>query len=537
VPSDSNSSGDADSRAGKVIELREHHAAERLLDELLACDPSSSRFSALVSRCSLIGIPLLAAITRRLDGFRPRTVDTLSRVVAAYPEPEEAARVLRRIAHDRRNTDRRRMGAVMVLEQAFGHRPPDDFLSTLQEPVRSATGLLLGALEGSEGNSAALHEYLRALIFQPLDLLYSVLAMLAQSRDDRTVDVLHLLALQPDPDLQLGAIDALSDTGTKKAIRALQVLELTLSDEAARAVGRSLQKLRLSGITTTPLSAPDVHCRAWLSAVDGSGERLMWLAVPTLEHERDITLLGLLLSDQSGVVDALGTATANPSMLPMPAFVGRLHPRLAFRIGSQPADSSLGVPTGAYLEVPFDYALGLLHELVRLNWSSGTSLPVEYQLLSPFILEYGAPLQDNQRVPAPSLEPLTRSVVENESDLLFNPLFDTWYVESPGVRTVAADLAAVDDSISRELADESWKMLLPALIRLAQDEFGPALRARFSQRLRRMAEWLAMAGNYDEAAMAAQAAQTMLNSPPVANLFVLRLLQKGILVALSDPNA
>jgi hypothetical protein len=75
--------------------------------------------------------------------------------------------------------------------------------------------------------------------------------------------------------------------------------------------------------------------------------------------------------------------------------------------------------------------------------------------------------------------------------------------------------------------------LLPALIRLAHDEFGPPLRLRYAARLRRMAEWLYMAGNPHDAELAAQCAQTMLNSPPEANLFVLRLVQKGILVALA----
>jgi hypothetical protein len=77
-------------------------------------------------------------------------------------------------------------------------------------------------------------------------------------------------------------------------------------------------------------------------------------------------------------------------------------------------------------------------------------------------------------------------------------------------------------------------MLLPALIRLAHDEFGPQLRGRYAARLRRMAEWLNISGNTAEARMAESCARTMEQSPPETNLFVIRLVQKGILVALSQ---
>ena len=122
---------------------------------------------------------------------------------------------------------------------------------------------------------------------------------------------------------------------------------------------------------------------------------------------------------------------------------------------------------------------------------------------------------------------------ETESDLLFNPLFDSWYLDSPGIEAVAREVASLENGAPHEIADENWRILLPALISLAHDEFGPHLRVRYAARLRRMAEWLYMSGNAHDAEMAAQCSRTMLNSPPEANLFVLRLVQKGILVALA----
>ena len=55
----------------------------------------------------------------------------------------------------------------------------------------------------------------------------------------------------------------------------------------------------------------------------------------------------------------------------------------------------------------------------------------------------------------------------------------------------------------------------------------------YSRRLLLMSEWLWIGSQKREAALAASAARTMLQSPPEANLFVLRLIQRGVLVALS----
>ena len=531
------SGGSGEESNGKVIVLRDHQVAEQLLDDLLVADFASPGYTLLLARASMLGAPLLAAVTRRLDAFNPRALDVLGRVVAVYPDVRKVVTALRRTANDRRLADRRRMGAVMLLEQAFGLQPPDDFLSTLQEPVHSATGLLLGALDDHVGNPTALRDYLRALVFQPLDLLYSVLGALAEAGDDRTVDVLRLLALQPDPDLQLGAIEALAGRGTERALKALGVLELTLPEDTARSANRHLQKLRLSGADVATLRMPAPGCQAWLSAIDGRGDRLLWLAAPQPEGPSGYTVLGLLFNDATGVLDAIGVGGMQEAILPAPAPVGTLLPRLDMSIsGILSPDSALGEHTGGYLVVPFTYALSLLREAVTANWATGAPLPIEYQLLNASIWEYAAGLSIDEEGAPGSDDPVDVNLGggSGESDLLFDMLFDSWYLEGASVHAVAQDVVELGGSLPYELTDDNWRMLLPALIRLAHDEFGPDLRARYAARLRRMGEWFEYAGRRTAAEMAYQCAHTMLKSPPEANLFVLRLVQKGILVAVSE---
>ncbi|MEO5951753.1 MAG: HEAT repeat domain-containing protein [Chloroflexia bacterium] len=536
------SGGSAEGDDPKVIVLREHQVAERLLDDLLIADFASPGYTLLLARASMLGAPLLSAVTRRLDAFNPRSLDMLGKVVAVYPDVRKVVSSLRRTANDRRLADRRRMGAVMLLEQAFGLQPPDDFLATLQEPVQSATGLLLGALDNHVGNPTALRDYLRALVFQPLDLLYSVLGALAEAGDDRTVDVLRLLALQPDPDLQLGAIETLGGRGTERALRALCVLEFTLPADTARAANRHLQKLRLSGADVATLRKPVAACRAWVSAIDGRGDRLLWLAAPQVETVSGYTVLGLLINDVSGVLDAVGAGGVQEDALPPISSVGTLLPTLDLTIsGVVSSDTALGEQTGGYLTIPFTYALRLLRDAVASNWSTGTPLPIEYQLLNASVWEYGGGLSasgDGEDSSPDDLAALEATSGASESDLLFDNLFDSWYLEGPSVRAVAKDVSELGGTLPHELSDDNWRMLLPALIRLAHDEFGTELRTRYAARLRRMAEWLEYASRPTAAEMAYQCAHTMIKSPPEANLFVLRLVQKGILMALAElrPN-
>ncbi|HST05252.1 MAG TPA: hypothetical protein VLQ48_11015 [Chloroflexia bacterium] len=512
------------------------------MDDLLLADYNSPDYTLLLARASMLGTPILSAVTRRLDAFDPRSLEMLGRLIGVYPDVREVVTTLRRTASDHRRSDRRRMGAVMLLEQVFGLHPPDDFLSTLREPVQSATGLLLSALDNHGGSPLVLRDYLRALVFQPLDLLYSVLAALAEAGEDRSVDVLCLLALQPDHDLQMGVLEALAARGTSSALKALRVLELTLPDEAGHTANRHLQKLLLSGVEVSPLRAPDSHCRAWLSAIDGRGDRQLWLAVPAHDTEGEFVLLGLLLNDQSGVLDALGAGGVLQSSLPSRSSIGTLRPDLDFTaLGMLPADASLGEHAGGYLDVPFDYALALLRESVQANWTTGTPLPVEYQLLNFAIWEYAADIVNDGATslipPGFSKEVLADAATDtpsSESDLLFDTLFDSWYLEGEPVRAVAQEVSELEGGLPNELTDDGWRMLLPALIRLAHEEFSAPLRERYAARLQRMAEWYHIAREGRASLMALQCAHTMLTSPPEANLFVLRLVQKGILVAIAE---
>src|SRR3989442_11320654 len=72
---------------------------------------------------------------------------------------------------------------------------------------------------------------------------------------------------------------------------------------------------------------------------------------------------------------------------------------------------------------------------------------------------------------------------ENENDLLCGSIFDSWYLESGAVYLAAQELLAQDVGLPVEMTDQSWRALLPMVIKLARSEFNIDARQCYSERL------------------------------------------------------
>jgi hypothetical protein len=525
---------------GKVISLQGHQAAEQVLDDLSRATRHSRDYGRLVRKAADLGLPMLAATVRHLDSSHPTRLAILGDILLAYSPQAEGLDTLARAATDRRNSDNRRMGAIILLCNYYPHLPvSEDFLSGLRNPIGTAAHALVSVLGECAGDPELLTGntgFLAALLSQPVDILYAALNRIADMPDEGAVPALRLLALHPHPDLMEAAVEALGARVSVSAIRSLTMLEPNLPGEPAHVASRLLHKIRLSGLYGAEFAPQTEHAaRAILSAVDGRGRRMLWLHVPPTSAVSRPVFMGLLMSDYAGLIELVGPtarSTDAVSRPPTPGPVGTLYPPMVYKLPDIPAN----LATVSCVEVPYGYGLRLLRKAVSRNWLTGTPLPLEYQLLFNLIWQFGQGNGDEESYVTRFVERDDRSLAESESEseLLANSLFDSWYLESAGVRLVAEELAALDYDFSHELTEDNWRILLPSIIRLAHDEFGPELRMRYANRLRLMSEWLRFSDQHHDADLAASAAYTIVNSPPEANLFVLRLVQKGILVALSE---
>lgn len=525
---DESDSANSPSQTGKVISLRGHQAAEQVVDDLLAVGRSDPRFISLVAEAFSLGTPLLSAVARRLDAGRPRELLVLAEVAGRYPGRGQVVRTLIRAANDRRASDTRRLGAALALgmyDYGVILPPLHDFLAGLSSPASALASALVSALDGYSHSTAPQEwEPLFALFLsQPPEVLFSVIGALGEAPRatiSDTASVLQLLALNPHPDVMVAAVETLAGKTDTSAVRALTTLQPNLPADMGHLVGRQLQKLRLSGMyDPSPSTGSPPGIQARLSAVDGRGRCLLSLA------QDKSRVIELILSDTQGIIDAALNPVAQADGETGGAFRGAHHPLYGEQTSHR--ESLVAVPLG--------YSLGLLRRVVRSNWLSGTGLPVAYLLECGAIWEAAREIGDNQDEAAPDLTGADLPAAsEDESALLSYSGFTDWYLDTPATHLSAQEIAASTGGLSSELTDENWRILLPSIIRLAHDEFVPELRALYANRLRLMADWLYFGGQHTQSGLAASAAHTMTHSPPEANLFVLRLVQKGILVALGQ---
>ncbi len=532
MPTGSDSWSDAAPQTGRLIHLRGHQAAEQLLADLTRVDRHSPQFQALAARALSLGRPLLAAIVRHLDCAEPQILSTLGQLIMNYPVRTQAVQALVRVANDRRAPDGRRLGAMTLLWNYYLHpMAVDDFLARLQSPARSMAVALVRAVEECYRDRELLREYhgfFEALYTQPPDILHGIVSVLAEMPGAGATGALQLLALHPYPAIMHEAIEALAGRPAAGGLRALAVLEPNLPAEAAHVVSRLLHKHRLSGYYQDPLLPANSRCRALVSAIDPMGARVLWLQVPSELKDKEVALMGLVLSDLAGVVESVGLPACPTGNFAAPAPIGTVHRVVGRRLPGHAAN----LAAVSCLEVPFSYGLQLLREAVALNWQEGMGLPPEYRLLMHTVWRFAADAPMHEHVQVRDL--LDPAAVEHEVDLWSHQLFEGWYFESEAVRQVAQQVATSKGGGSAGLTEDNWQVLLPSIIRLAQEEFGPRVRVLYARRLWRMAEWLWFAGRVHEAGLAASVAHTMEQSPPEANLSVIRLVQRGVLKALRE---
>src|SRR4051794_2438962 len=166
-------------------------------------------------------------------------------------------------------------------------------------------------------------------------------------------------------------VEALGASRDPAAGRILTALATTAPDRDLRkSARRALHRLRSAGIAVEVPVAADLDqsparpgadvlspSRALVSAIDGTGSRLMWLLYE--RRSGGLLLFNLILNDQSGLQDAVISDTT------IRRFTQETN-AWSQRSGLQP------------VEIPFEYGLSLVAEALALNAESGTTVPHDF---------------------------------------------------------------------------------------------------------------------------------------------------------------
>jgi hypothetical protein len=255
-----------------------------------------------------------------------------------------------------------------------------------------------------------------------------------------------------------------------------------------RAARRALYRLAQRGVQPPPSPArrpvverrPERAARAWLSGVDGTGSRAVWVLFEG--PWGGLALCSLIVNDEAGVLDVAGGEISRK----------RLETELAGLRASQKLP---------WVEVEPARALAVVGEALAIHRARGTTPPAAFgrweRLFAP-----------SEPGPLPVLEP-DPALVEQAASLLELPELAGWFLEPEAVQADALDLLQARESklvVSDQIKAEREAAILD---RVLDRELDPEARRRWARRLDAMAFIFRATGRPAQAGLAEAAAAAL----------------------------
>jgi hypothetical protein len=279
------------------------------------------------------------------------------------------------------------------------------------------------------------------------------------------LDLAHLRGL-PEDTLD-DALRAFADAHGAEALPALQDLAEGSERAMRRAAKRALYRLAQRGVTPPPRPAPrpvverapERAARAWVSGVDGSGSRALWILFEG--GFGGAALCSLIVNDTAGVLEVAGGEITKR----------RLEAELAALRAAQKLP---------WVECDPARAVGLVAEALALHRVLGTTPPDAF--------ERWRRLFDGAALPAPPALPAADpALVERSGALAELPEMAGWFLEPEAVQADAVELLTARESrlvVSDAIKAERRETIVGGVI---AREFTSEARGRWARRLAEMA--------------------------------------------------
>ena len=277
------------------------------------------------------------------------------------------------------------------------------------------------------------------------------------------------------------------------AAAALPLLS-ALADHTTRALRRparrAIYRLAQRGVMAAP-AAPAARplvtrgdarpVRAWLSGIDGTGSRAVWIVFEASFGA--LRLCSLILNDELGILDAAGGDITKK----------RLERELTELAASQKLP---------WVETDPGRASGLVAEALAHHLRVATAPPVAFERWRSLF----------DTVPAaqpPALPSADLALVERSAELLDLPELMSWFLEPERVQSDAVEMLQTRESrlvVSDQIKAEQQESLIT---RVVEREMTPEARGQWTRRLAEMTLVFDASGRPEHAALAGAAAAAL----------------------------
>ncbi len=271
-----------------------------------------------------------------------------------------------------------------------------------------------------------------------------------------------VLAAAPSATLD-AALRAFADTHAHEALPVLVALGDSGHAGVRRAAKRALYRLSQRGITPPRAPAPrpvvergeERPLRAWISAIDGTGSRAMWVLFEGAFG--GLELCSMIVNDTAGVLEVAGGAITKR----------RFETELANLRAAQKLP---------WIETDPARARDLVAEALALHRTLGTSPPAAFARWQRHFAT-GAP--------EPAVVPAGHDpdLVARGAELLDAPEMAGWFLEPGDVQAEALELMQTQES-KLVVSDQAKSEREAALVtRVVERDLGEAARLRWARRL------------------------------------------------------
>jgi hypothetical protein len=256
-----------------------------------------------------------------------------------------------------------------------------------------------------------------------------------------------------------------------------------------RVAKRAIYRLAQAGVTLPPTSraagAPVIRrqaervVRAWLSGIDGTGSRAVWILFEG-GLGGQLVLCSLILNDEVGVLEAAGGAITR-KRLDTELRLLREHQKLPW-VETEPARAS-----------------ALVSEALQLHARLGSDPPPEFARWRAFFAGETAASTEGP----PAAATVDPGLVEGSAELLELPELAGWFLDPESIADDALALLQARESrlvVSEQIKSEREAAIVDAVI---DRQFTPDARRRWARRLAEMALIFRSTGREDTALEAA----------------------------------
>lgn len=348
----------------------------------------------------------------------------------------------------------------------------------------------LEVLVGTEPSDEAVEAALATI---PVSALEEAFRRLVRQHGAAALPILER-CLAGRPERAAAAAGALGGLLAPEAAALLARVETRARDRVLRtAVRRALYRLRQAGIQPPPAPAPPPGPaparlgEAWMSAVDGTGARGVWVTLEAPYGER--TLVAAVVSDQAGLLEASVGA------------VSKRH--LGERLRALHAQSPL-----PWVAVPAPWAWQLVVQGATRAREAGRRVPGELARWAARLPAAG-PATPPIRARLPAAAADDPALLERSAELLRLPELAGWFLDPESVASEAVEWLQARESrlvVSEQIKAERLQALVD---RVADAHFPPTARALWGARLDDQAYVLLERGRPIEAAMAVAVARAL----------------------------